>query len=126
MPTRDFHPSNSRQFLQKFSTISIDGQKIWTKTDKFDKMELIYLLLMEFWRWMILVTGDFMKMLFRSFWLTMARVKNVRLKSASIVSSFSFSRTHIRNYSCVSFFLLRLCRCIRVCVCVCSCACVHV
>lgn len=72
---------------------------------------MIYLLLMEFWRWMILVTGDFMKMLFRSFWLTMARVKNVRLKSASFVSSFSFfSHTHVQNYSCVSFFSL-LCMC---------------
>lgn len=32
---------------------------------------------------MMIETGDFMKMLFLSFWLTMARVRNVQLKTAS-------------------------------------------
>lgn len=109
------------------------SQKIWIKSNDFDKMESIYSLLLEFWRGMMLATGDFMKMLFWSFWLTMARVKNLRLKSASFVSyvfllvgSLNFKlQWRIFFYACIGRMCVYRCMlvgggvCERVYVCEC-------
>lgn len=46
------------------------------------QMAYIYLVLLNNLQKMMLQTGDFIKMLFLSFWLTMARVINVQLKTA--------------------------------------------
>lgn len=102
-----FSSQNSHRFFQKFAIIHTTITKILLNGNIIDWMEFIYLILRSILQWMMLQTGDYMKMLFLSFWLTMARVINVRLKTASffqIMVAYFFLLTYY-VYVCVRVFV---------------------